>query len=158
MLGRLTQLLNTMKSFSKTLTALFVLSFISFSAIAQSGMRGDRGAQQRDRAMDRLRDVPVEVRTEAHVAVFDEYLNLTDAQKTKLKEIDQKFVQRGQTLRQNKTYPQKKRVQGRALRNERRQAIHQLLTKEQYAVYLEKQEAIRYDIRQRLRSYNQSGN
>lgn len=147
-----------MKFISRTLVAILFLSLISVSALAQTGIRGERGNQHRDRAMDRLRDVPVEVRTEAHVAVFDEYLNLTDAQKIKLKEIDQKFAQRGQALRQNKTYPQKKRVQGRELRNERRQAIHQLLTKEQYAVYLEKQETIRYDIRQRLRSYIQSGN
>ena len=40
------------------------------------------------------------------------------------------------------------------LRDEHQQAIHKVLTKDQYSVYLEKREDIRYDIRQRLMAYS----
>ena len=52
----------------------------------------------------------------------------------------------------------RKRIAMRDLRNEHQQAIHDLLTKDQYAIYLEQKEAIQYDIRQRLKAYSDNGN
>jgi Na+-transporting NADH:ubiquinone oxidoreductase subunit NqrC len=146
-----------MKSISKILSAIVVLSLISITALAQPG-RGDRGMQNRDRDMDRLRDVPVEVRTEAHLAVFDEYLNLTDTQKEQIREADAVFAKKSGALKEEKVNRRKKMGMAKELRNEHQRAIHDLLTKEQYSVFLDKRQAIRYDIRQRLRSYNQNGN
>ena len=50
-----------------------------------------------------------------------------------------------------------KMAMGKELRDEHQKAIHQILTKEQYAIYLDKKEAIRYDIRQRLKDHVKDG-
>lgn len=105
--------------------------------------------------MDRMRDVPVEVKTEAHLSVFDEYLNLSDTQKDQLRQIDENFARKGTELREEKIAPRKKRMKAAELRKEHQIALHEMLTKDQYATYLEKREAIRYDIRQHLKAYNE---
>lgn len=127
-----------------------LLAFVSTPILAQSQQRGDRN---RDRS-DRLRDVPTEVRTEAHIAVFDAYLSLTDEQKTALARIDQEFAIKREALRSEPVNRQRKMVMSRDLQSEHQQAIHDVLTKEQYSVFLEKREAIQVEVRQRLRAYS----
>lgn len=143
-----------MKRINSSLSIFVLIALFSATALAQPG-RGNRG-QQLDR--QRMLDVPTEVRSEAHIAVFDEYLNLTDAQKEQIKTIDEDFAKRGTDLREASMNRQRRMVQMRDLRNEHQQALHEILSKEQYAVYLEKKEAIQYDIRQRLRAYSDDGN
>lgn len=139
-----------MKSIRKTLSIILLLAFVSTPILAQSQQRGDRN---RDRS-DRLRDVPTEVRTEAHIAVFDAYLSLTDEQKTALARIDQEFAIKREALRSEPVNRQRKMVMSRDLQSEHQQAIHDVLTKEQYSVFLEKREAIQVEVRQRLRAYS----
>lgn len=143
-----------MKRINSSLSIFVLIALFSATALAQPG-RGNRG-QQQDR--QRMLDVPTEVRSEAHIAVFDEYLNLTDAQKEQIKTIDEDFAKRGTDLREASMNRQRRMVEMRDLRNEHQQALHEILSKEQYAVYLEKKEAIQYDIRQRLRAYSDDGN
>jgi hypothetical protein len=143
-----------MKRINSSLSIFVLIALFSATALAQPG-RGNRG-QQQDR--QRMLNVPTEVRSEAHIAVFDEYLNLTDAQKEQIKTIDEDFAKRGTDLREASMNRQRRMVEMRDLRNEHQQALHEILSKEQYAVYLEKKEAIQYDIRQRLRAYSDDGN
>jgi hypothetical protein len=143
-----------MKRINSFLSIFVLIALFSATALAQPG-RGNRG-QQQDR--QRMLNVPTEVRSEAHIAVFDEYLNLTDAQKEQIKTIDEDFAKRGTDLREASMNRQRRMVEMRDLRNEHQQALHEILSKEQYAVYLEKKEAIQYDIRQRLRAYSDDGN
>lgn len=143
-----------MKRINSSLSIFILIALFSATALAQPG-RGTRG-QQQDR--QRMLNVPTEVRSEAHIAVFDEYLNLTDAQKEQIKTIDEDFAKRGTDLREASMNRQRRMVEMRDLRNEHQQALHEILSKEQYAVYLEKKEAIQYDIRQRLRAYSDDGN
>lgn len=143
-----------MKRINSSLSIFILIALFSATALAQPG-RGNRG-QQQDR--QRMLNVPTEVRSEAHIAVFDEYLNLTDAQKEQIKTIDEDFAKRGTDLREASMNRQRRMVEMRDLRNEHQQALHEILSKEQYAVYLEKKEAIQYDIRQRLRAYSDDGN
>ena len=143
----------------RTIKSSFILALVLFIAspvIAQQ-RQGDRDRRPGpDREM--LRDIPAEVRTEAHVEVFDEYLSLTDSQEQQIREIDEEFATKGEQIREEKVNRRKKMLMAKELRNEHQQAIHEVLTKEQYAVYLEKKEAIRYDIRQRLKYHVKDGN
>ncbi|MBO6795386.1 MAG: hypothetical protein JJ895_15890 [Balneolaceae bacterium] len=145
-----------MKRIISSFSIIALIAFFSVSTFAQPG-RGNRG-QQQGRQQMQIQDVPTEVRSEAHIAVFDEYLKLTDAQKVQIKKVEEDFAKRGEELRDASMARQRKMVAMRDLRNEHQQALHELLSKEQYAVYLEKKEAIQYDIRQRLKAYSEKGN
>ncbi|MBO6537007.1 MAG: hypothetical protein JJ966_12340 [Balneolaceae bacterium] len=142
-----------MKRTISTLSIFVLIALFSATAIAQPG-RGNRGQQ----ANQRMLDIPAEVRSEAHIAVFDEYLKLSDTQKEQIKTIDKDFSERGKELREASINRQRRMVEMRDLRNEHQQALHKILSKDQYAVYLEKKESIQYDIRQRLRAYSDKGN
>ncbi len=135
------------------LTLLIAAVVIPVVAQPQRGQRGGDREQ-----MQEMRNIPPEIRSEAHIAVFDEYLNLSDSQKSQIQAIDQEFAEKGAALREEPMMPRRKRLAAEDLRNEHQQAIHEILTKDQYAVYLDKKEAIQYDIRQRLKAYSEDGN
>ena len=143
-----------MKRIISSLSIIALIALFSTATFAQQG-RGNRGPQQ---GRQQMLDVPTEVRTEAHIAVFDDYLKLTDSQKEKIKQVDEDFATQGKELREASMNRQRKMVAMRDLQNEHQKALHELLTKEQYAVYLDKKEAIQYDIRQRLKAYSDKGN
>ncbi len=143
-----------MKRTIKTTLILALITLIVSPVFAQP-KKGDRDRNPQ-RAM--LRDVPAEVKSEAHIAVFDEYLELSEAQEEQIKAADAEFAQKGAELREEKINRRKKMMMARELRSEHQQAIHEILTKQQYSVYLEKREAIRYDIRQRLKDHAKDGN
>lgn len=143
----------------RTIKSSFILALILLvaSPVFAQQRQGDKDRRPGpDREM--MRDIPADVRTEAHVAVFDEYLNLTDSQEQQIREIDVDFAVKGEQIREEKVNRRKKMLMAKELRNKHQQAIHEILTKEQYAVYLEKKEAIRYDIRQRLKDHVKDGN
>lgn len=143
----------------RTIKSSFILALILLvaSPVFAQQRQGDKNQRPGpDREM--MRDIPADVRTEAHVAVFDEYLNLTDSQEQQIREIDEEFAVKGEQIREEKVNRRKKMLMAKELKDEHQQAIHEVLTKEQYAVYLEKKEAIRYDIRQRLKDHVKDGN
>ncbi|MBO6523346.1 MAG: hypothetical protein JJ971_05930 [Balneolaceae bacterium] len=143
-----------MKRTIKITLILAIVALVASPVFAQP-KHGDRG-RNAERGM--MRDVSPEVRSEAHVAVFDEYLELTETQEEQIKAADAEFAQKGAELREEKINRRKKMTMARELRSEHQKAIHEILTKEQYAVYLEKKEAIQYDIRQRLKDHAKDGN
>ncbi len=143
-----------MKRTMKSFTVLALALIISLPALAQP-RNGDRG-RNADREM--FRDLPPEVRAEAHLAVFDQYLDLSDTQEEQIKEIDEEFALKGKELREEKVNRMKKMTMSKELRDEHQKAIHGVLTKEQYAIYLDKKEAIEYDIRQRLKDHPKGDN
>ncbi len=149
-----------MKNSAKSTLLFIVALLLAVPALAQQ-RPSDRGpGNGRPGAgpeMDRLRDVPSEVRSEAQIAVFDEYLKLTDVQKKQLAQANDDAATKADKLRDQKVNRQKKMDMARELRNEHQQAIHKILSKEQYSVFLEKKEAIQYDIRQRLKDYTRNG-
>ena len=143
-----------MKQTIKTTFVVAVIALLAAPVFAQP----KPGERKPNQAREMFRDIPAEVRTEAHVAVFDEYLNLTDSQEQKIREIDEEFAVKGEQIREEKVNRRKKMLMAKELKDEHQQAIHEVLTKEQYAVYLEKKEAIQYDIRQRLKDHVKDGN
>ena len=147
-----------MKQLVKTTLVLITTALLVVPASAQQ-RPGERGSQREKPGQhtDRLRDVPAEVRSEAQIAVFDEYLDLTDVQKENLIKANNGAALRADKLRGEKINRQKKMGMARELRNEHQQAIHNILTKEQYSIFLDKREAIQYDIRQRLKDYTKTG-
>lgn len=148
-----------MKRTLKTFTVSLILALIAFPAFAQMGggrphpkgnNRPERPVGQR---MDMLANVPAEVRTDIHIAVFDEYLKLSEEQKTKLAKIDAEFAEKHEALRNDPMRGDRKRIAMRDLQNEHQLAIHDLLTKKQYSIYLEKKEAIQTKIHTKMRDY-----
>lgn len=148
-----------MKQLAKTTLLLLTAFLIAVPALAQQ-RPGDIGPE-RGRSggpdMDRMRDVPVEVRSEAQIAVFDEYLKLSDTQKEELIKANEAAASKADELRDEKVNRRKKMDMAKELRDEHQQAIHDILTKEQYSIFLDKKEAIQYDIRQRLKDYTKKG-
>jgi len=142
-----------MKLLAKTFFLTLLIAAVVMPAIAQP-QRGNQDRQQ----MEQFRDVPQEVRTEAHIAVFDEYLQLTDIQKEQIRVVDEEFAKKGDALREEPMNRKRKMMQAKDLRDEHQQAIHDILSKDQYAIYLEEKEAIQYEIRQRLKAYSEDGN
>ena len=146
-----------MKRIAKTSLIVLLAALFSTQIFAQKrgndDRRGDRNRPDRDR-IQLLMNIPAEVRSDIHVSVFDEYLSLTDAQKKELIAVDQTFNTKMSEVRDEKVNRRKKGGMMKDLRDEHQQAIHKVLTKDQYSVYLEKREAIRYDIRQRLMAYS----
>ena len=147
-----------MKKLLKTLSISLIMALIALPTMAQMGNRADRGTGIRNQTprgdrMQMFTNIPADVRADIHIAVFDEYLNLTDTQKTKLAEIDRDFADKGIALRTEAMGRDRKNVAMRDLQNEHQVAIHDLLTKEQYATYLSKREAIRVETQQRMRDY-----
>lgn len=142
-----------MKRTIKTVLALAILTLIASSAFAQPR----QGARDRNPERNMFRDVPPEVKSDAHIAVFDQYLDLSESQENQIKAIDEEFALKGKALRDEKINRRKKMGAAKDLRNEHQKALHQILTKEQYAIYLDKKEAIQYDIRQRLKDHKKDG-
>lgn len=143
-----------MKTLSKTLTVLIPILFISSISFAQ---QRDRGMAM-NRMGEQMQDIPAEVKAEAHVAVLNKYLKLDEAQKTKIKKIDLDHAEKTANIRSQKIAPRKKMPLMQELQQEHQKEVHAVLTKEQYASYLENKEAIRYDIRQKLMEYSKSKN
>ena len=144
-----------MKRIFKSIFLTFLIAAVTIPVVAQP----QRGQQGGDREQIReFRDIPSEIRTEAQISVFDEYLDLSENQESQLMEIGIEFAKKGEALREESMRPRRKRLAAEDLRNEHQQAIHDLLTKDQYAIYLEQKEAIQYDIRQRLKAYSDNGN
>lgn len=142
----------------RLITSFFItllIAAVSIPVVAQP-QRGQRGGERQQQMRD-FRDIPQNVRTEAHLVVFDEYLNLTESQEEQLKTIDIAFAERGATLRSESINRQRKMLARKDLRDAHRQAIHEILTKEQYSILLEKKEAIQYDFRQRLKAFSDNG-
>lgn len=148
-----------MKQLAKTTLLLLTAFFIAVPALAQQrpGDRGPERGRPGGPEMDRMRDVPVEVRSEAQIAVFDEYLKLSDTQKEELIKANEAAASKADELRDEKVNRRKKMDMAKELRDEHQQAIHDILTKEQYSIFLDKKEAIQYDIRQRLKDYTKKG-
>ncbi len=144
-----------MKRLVKSFFLTLLIAAVVIPVVAQP-QRGQRGGERQQ--MAQFQNIPPEVRSEAHIAVFNEYLNLTDTQAEKFIAIDAEFAAKGEALREESMSPRRKRLAARDLRNEHQQAIHDILTKDQYAVYLEQKEAIQYDIRQRLKAYVDADN
>lgn len=142
-----------MKRTIKTILLIAVAALTAFPVFAQP-KQGDRG-RNFERGM--MRDVPPEVKSEAQIAVFDEYLELSEAQEEQIKAVDEEFALKGEQLREEKVNRRKKMMKEQELRNEHQQALHKILTKEQYSIYLEKKEAIQFDIRQRLKDHVKDG-
>lgn len=146
-----------MKRIIKISTTVLVMTLIALPAFSQP-RNGDRdGNRDRNKGREMFREIPPEVRTEAQLAVFDEYLELSDSQEGDIKEISAVFALRGEELKEEKVNRRTKRMKANELRNERLVAIHDILTKEQYSTYLQNKEAIQYDIRQRLKDHVQDG-
>lgn len=100
-------------------------------------------------------NVPADVRSEIHIAVFDEYLNLTDDQKQKLVLIDTDFAAKRAALLDNSQPGKRNNNRGlmRTLSDEHQKAIHDLLTKEQYAMFLEKRGEIQDQVQLKMLAY-----
>lgn len=143
-----------MKTLSKILTVLIPILFISSISFAQ---QRDRGMAM-NRMAEQMQDIPAEVKADAHVSVLNEYLKLSETQKTEIKKIDLVHAEKTSEIRNQKIAPRKKMPLMQEAQQEHQKEIHAVLSKEQYASYLENKEAIRYDIRQKLIEYNKSKN
>jgi len=143
---------------TRILKSLFLTVLIAAAVmpVAAQPQRGNRGGDREQ--MQQLRDVPPEVRSEAHIAVFNKYLELSENQERQIREVDAQFAEKGAALRGAPMRGQRKMMQMGDLRNEHQQAIHDILTKDQYSVYLEQKEAIQFEIRQRLKAFTDDGN
>lgn len=135
------------------LTLLIAAVVIPVVAQPQRGQRGGDRQQTQE-----FRNLPPEARSDAHLTVFDEYLNLTESQEEQLKAVDAEFAERGEALRDESMSRQRKMLARKDLRDAHQQAVHDILTKEQYSIFLEQREAIQHDIRQRLKAYSEDGN
>lgn len=144
-----------MKRFITSFFLTLLIAAVVVPVVAQP-QRGQRGGDREQ--MREFRDIPPEIRSEARIAIFDEYLDLSESQENLIKEIDAEFASKGDALREESMMPRRKRLAADDLRNEHQIAIHDVLTKDQYSVYLEHREAIQYDIRQRLKTYVDNGN
>jgi hypothetical protein len=140
----------------KRLVKSFFLTLLIAVSVVPTVVHAQRGGDRQQ--MREFQNIPHEIRTEAQIAVFDEYLNLSDDQENQLMDLGIEFAEKGQALREESMRPRRKRLAAEDLRNEHQQAIHDVLTKDQYSIYLEEKEAIQYDIRQRLRAYSEDGN
>lgn len=147
-----------MKQLAQTTLLLLAAALFAVPTLAQQ-RPGDRGPERGKPGpeMDRLRDVPSEVRSDAQIAVFDEYLKLTEEQKKQLIKVNEDASAKAEKLRDEKVNRRKKMDMAKELRDAHQQAIHDILTKDQYSTFLQKREAIQYDIRQRLKDYTQKG-
>lgn len=145
--------LNIMKRIINTTFIAALTMLVAVPVLAQP-KHGEKGPGD-ERGM--FRDVPPEVKSEAHLAVFDEYLNLTDEQEAQIKAVDEEFAMKGAELREEKITRRKKMMAAKELKDAHQRAIHEILTKEQYSVFLAKREAIQYDIRQRLKDHVKDG-
>ncbi|GAB5407740.1 MAG: hypothetical protein BalsKO_01050 [Balneolaceae bacterium] len=142
-----------MKRIVKFISILAVALLISLPAFSQA-RSGDRGKKS-ERKMGL--NIPPEVRSEAQIAIFDEYLDLSESQEDQIKIVDEELALKGKEIREEKVNRRKKMALAKELKDERQKAIHKILTKEQYAIYLDKKEAIQYDIRQRLKDHVKDG-
>ncbi len=152
MLGRKLNI-EIMQRIIKSTLVLGLIILLASPVLAQQR----KGDTEKRPGREMLQDVPPEVRTEAHIAVLDEYLDLTESQENQIREVDEEFALKGEQIREEKVNRRKKMMMAKELREEHQQAIHEILTKEQYAIYLEKKEAIQYDIRQRLKDHSKDG-
>ncbi len=143
-----------MKTIPKTLAVLIPLIFISSISFAQ---QRDRGMAM-NRSAEQMQDIPAEVKADAHLSVLNEYLKLDDAQKTRIKKIDLEHAEKTANIRTQKIAARKKMPLMREAQQEHQKEIHSILTKDQYASFLENREAIQFDIRQKLIEYNKSKN
>ncbi|MCG8374374.1 MAG: hypothetical protein MI700_12605 [Balneolales bacterium] len=134
------------------ITALIVL--IAAPAFAQNrqgmrgGERGQRGWDRGDRMERVMQDVSPELRSEAHLAVLDKYVNLTPDQENQIVTADEEFAAKGEELREAPMNRQRKAVAAADLKKEHQLAIYDILTKEQYRVFLVEREAIRIEVRE----------
>lgn len=136
--------------FASGLTLLLVTAFLMPLQAQQRGMRGQKGKKAQ---MERFRDIPSEQKHQMRMEVLNEYLSLTDDQVLKMNELELDLEAKRQTHREAKVGKAKKRVMQQQMQEYHKAQLHEILTKEQYAIYLEKQEAIRYDIRTKMSAY-----
>ena len=144
--------LYVMKRLFKTNLSVLVLLLLAAPLFAQPGRGNDArpGPHHPERFMEK---VPAEVRTDAQIAVFDEYLDLSAEQEQQIRDTEAAFAEKAEAIREEKVLRHKKMDMMRELKKEHQLAIHEILTKEQYSVFLEKREAIQFDIRQRLKEF-----
>ena len=77
--------LNIMKRTIRLFTVLVVTTLVALPALSQPRNGDGDGDMNRNAERGMFRDVPLEVRSEAHLAVFDEYLDLNESQEDQTK-------------------------------------------------------------------------
>ncbi|MEL6836514.1 MAG: hypothetical protein AAFP77_26175 [Bacteroidota bacterium] len=80
---------------------------------------------------------------------FVEALNLTDEQKIEFKAISSKYNEQMMAVRDSDMSNMKKYREVKAIRSARNAEMEELLTEEQYEIYLEKQEEIQQQMKER---------
>lgn len=144
-----------MKEPVKLIFLTLLISAILVPAVAQP-QKSVRDGNRED--LNELRAIPLQVRTDTRIAVFNEYLALSDIQVDEIKKIDLELAAKAEELRGKTMRPRRKKIAAKDIKTEHQVALHNILTKDQYAIYLEHKEAIQYEIRQRLKTISDEDN
>ena len=121
----------------------------------QREQMGDRAGQReggpRMERMERRVDIPADVRAEVHANAFAKFIDLSDSQVKKMIELDLDFAAKTDELQEASIAPDRRKVAMKDLQIEKQLAIHNLLSKEQYATYIKERESIQIEIRKGIR-------
>ena len=139
------------KSFFSTL--LITLIVVPVSAQQQRGQQNIEHKQ-----VGELRNIPHEIRSETRIEVFNEYLSLSDDQINQLRTVYSELTPKRIDLREESMRAKRKKLTTENLKKKYQMAVHDILTKDQYSIFLEQQDAIQYDIHQRLNTYTEEEN
>ena len=134
---------------------LTLLISAMLAPIVAQAQRSVRDGNRED--LNELRAIPPQLRTDTRLAVFNEYLALSDIQMDEIK-TDLELAAKAEELRGKTMRPRRKKIAVENLKTEHQVALHNILTKDQYSTYLEHKEAIQYEIRQRLKTISEEDN
>ena len=132
---------------------LTLLISAMLAPIVAQAQRSVRDGNRED--LNELRAIPPQLRTDTRLAVFNEYLALSDIQMDEIKKTDLELAAKAEELRGKTMRPRRKKIAAEDLKTEHQVALHNILTKDQYSIYLEHKEAIQYEIRQRLKTISE---
>ena len=135
---------------------LTLLISAMLAPIVAQAQRSVRDGNRED--LNELRAIPPQLRTDTRLAVFNEYLALSDIQMDEIKKTDLELAAKAEELRGKTMRPRRKKIAVENLKTEHQVALHNILTKDQYSTYLGHKEAIQYEIRQRLKTISEEDN
>lgn len=147
-----------MKTTIKALGISLLIALFAMPVMAQNmrhnqrGSWGDRPTQREPRPrMERMMKISAEDRAEIQATAFSKYIDLSDKQVKQLIAIDLEFAKKMDELKEAALAPDRKKVAMKDMHIEKQLAIHELMSKEQYASFIKNKETIHIEIRNAIR-------